>query len=79
MPEVSESEVRLACDKALNLSVADALDVRQGQSNAIVPPIWQVCRRLPFNNTPVAVSASFKPVSFKPVSFRPVSFRPVSP
>jgi hypothetical protein len=42
MPEVGKGEVRLAGHDALDLGITDALDVSQGQPDAISPSIRQV-------------------------------------
>src|SRR5664280_1278197 len=46
MPKVGEGEVRLAGHHALNLAVTDALDVGQGQPDAVRPPVGKVGDRL---------------------------------
>jgi len=42
VPEVGEGEVGLSGDDARHLGLADALDVGQGQADAIGPPVGQV-------------------------------------
>src|SRR5450631_223840 len=53
MPEVGEGDVWLTGHNALNLGVADALDVGQRQPDAISPPIGKVGGQLLFNGDSV--------------------------